>query len=126
MEQEIVELLNVYGEILAEIEAVKAAREKAYDEAIPPEVRKRLDEIDEEFAGRVGVAQTNLDNLAKEIKRLTVQVGHTVKGATHMAVFVKAAEKVDMTAFKGFALSHPEALELVEVGLPSVQIRTAK
>jgi archaeosine-15-forming tRNA-guanine transglycosylase len=49
-----------------------------------------------------------------------------VKGAHLQAVYTKGRESVDMKAFHGYVVAHPEAATLIQTGAPSVSIRVAK
>ncbi len=108
------------------IALINAAREAAYEDAIPAEVRAKLDAIDAEFTDKIGVASAKQNLLVMQIKEGVISLGQTVRGRRYMGVFVKASEKINMAAFKGYALSHPEATALVDVGEPTVQIRIVR
>ena len=52
--------------------------------------------------------------------------GATAKGVHLMAVWAKGRETWDTSRLAGFAVAHPELLELRKIGEPTVAIRAIK
>ncbi len=80
--EEVVILMNKYMDMKSQISLLEADKKKLIDEAMPKEVRERIVEIEEEFAGKNEKAQKDLEKLEESIKAGIVSLQKTlvVKG----------------------------------------------
>ena len=118
-------------------QAITAARQDKITAVMPPEVLKLLAEIEAEteqyysdleaeYAGREEVVNKNYADLEEEIKADVKTHGASVKGEFLHAVWAKGRESVDIKAFAGYVVAHPEAASLIKTGEPTVSIRATK
>ena len=80
--KEIVVLMNKYMETKSQAAKLVADKKKLIDEVMPKEVREKIAEIEDEFAGKNEKAQKDLEKLEEEIKTGIVSLRETlvVKG----------------------------------------------
>lgn len=116
--------LNELWQCREELARLMAEKEALVNAAIPEDVRKRIAEIELEFAPMIERAQERATALENEIKALVIRVGESVKGARLQAVFGRRANW-DTKGLEGYAVAHPEVLALRREE-PYVSIRNVK
>ena len=119
----IAEKLNRLSALHAEREALATQKQALIDQVLTPETKKRLEEIDAEFAAKDEGAAANIEELEGEIKRETIALGESVKAAGFQAVWTKGRVTWDSKGLSAFGESHPEILQFRKEGEPSVTIR---
>ncbi len=95
-------------------------------EAVMAAVKDELDALDHELKPILDTATTLKTEIEAELKTAVLAEGATIKGARLMAVWAKGRETWQTDKLAGFALAHPELLELRKVGEPTVSIRAIK
>ena len=146
--QEIIEKLNTLADWRAQrdlfamqraeqIDQIEAERQAKITALMPPELveallaidaeaeQKKID-LNQEYNGRNEAVIENITNLEEEIKEAVKSHGASVKGDFLHAVFAKGRESVDINAFAGYVVAHPEAKTLIKTGEPTVSIRATK
>lgn len=119
----IAEKLKRLQEFYTQREALEAEKQTLVDQVLTPEIRKRLEDIDAEFASKAEAVDANLAALEAEIKAEVLAHGESVKGEGIQAVWSKGRMTWDSKGLSTFAESHPEILEFQKTGEPSVSIR---
>ncbi len=120
---EIAQKLERLSALYAERDGLAADKQKLIDQALTPDVKKRLEEIEAEFAGKDEAAAAHIDTLEDEIKRDTLTFGESVKAAGFQAVWTKGRVSWDGKGLAGYTENHPELLKFRKEGEPSVSIR---
>lgn len=95
-------------------------------EVVMATVKEELDALDVELKPILETATTLKTEIEAELKTAVLAEGATIKGARLMAVWAKGRETWQTDKLAGFALAHPELLELRKVGEPTVSIRAIK
>jgi hypothetical protein len=119
----IAEKLKRLSSLHTEREALTAQKQALIDQVLTPEIKKRLEEIDAEFAEKEAGAAANIEALDGEIKQDTLALGESVKAAGFHAVWTKGRVTWDSKGLSAFSESHPEILQFRKEGEPSVSIR---
>jgi protoporphyrinogen oxidase len=119
----IAEKLNRLSTLYAQREALEAQKQALIDQVLAPETKKRLEEIEAEFAEKDRGAQANIEALEGEIKEETLALGESVKAAGFQAVWAKGRVSWDGKGLSTYSQSHPEVLQFRKEGEPSVSIR---
>ncbi|MCW5873148.1 MAG: hypothetical protein KIS88_00730 [Anaerolineales bacterium] len=70
--QDIASLMNRYLEVKAQTAQLETEKQKLIQEAMPQEVRQRVEEIETEFAGKGQQAEATLAELEEQIKAAVV------------------------------------------------------
>jgi len=120
---EIAQKLERLSTLYTERDGLAAQKQKLIDQVLTPEIKKRLEEIEAEFAGKDEAAAAHIDTLEDEIKRDTLTFGESVKAAGFQAVWTKGRVTWDSRGLAGYGESHPELLKFRKEGEPSVSIR---
>ena len=120
---EIAKKLDSLAALYAERDGLAAQKQKLIDQVLTPEVRKRLEEIDAEFAGKDEGAAANIEKLEGEIKQETLAFGESVKASGFHAVWTKGRVSWDGKALSIYGKAHPEILQFRKEGEPSVTLR---
>lgn len=110
----------------AQLDMILADKATAEKQAIPPEVRAALADIDEEFAPLLAKAQEAYTQAEAEAKAAVIDHGATVKGQFLQVVWSKPRVAWDAKALDGYALNHPELFAFRTEGSPSASVRTMK
>ena len=121
--ESVADWLDLLAHLRERIEAVKLQMDTTINDLIPTEIQAQIGDVRAELEPEIRAIEEKAADAEAHIRTMAIEIGATVKGQSLQAVFVKAPEKVNMEKFRGFATAHPEALALVEVGKPSVQIR---
>jgi len=119
---DITKLLDQYGELTAQADAIRIAAEAKRAEIMRP-VQEELDALNAEVGPQLTAAQDAIATITEEIKAATLQGGQSVKGGRFQAVYAKGRVSWDTKALDGYAAAHPEVAQFKKVGEPSVSIR---
>jgi len=119
----IAQKLDQLSSLYSQIEALQAEKQKLIEEVIPPELRARLSDIEDEFAQREEAANESITALEARIKADTLSFGETVKASGFIAVWNKGRVSWDNKGLTGYAQSHAEILQFRKEGDPSATIR---
>jgi DnaJ-domain-containing protein 1 len=123
MIEKAIELLERYFELHDMLEFAIAQAQEKRDAVVPAEVRAVLQAIDEEFQPTISALESEIAETKREIERLVLQLGQTVKSTRAIAVYNKGRVTWDNQALEGFAVVHPEILAFRKEGEPYITIR---
>jgi predicted nucleic acid-binding Zn-ribbon protein len=123
MTEKIVELLERYSDLHEMLEAILAQAQEQRDSVIPPEVKAAVQAIDEEFQPAISALESEIAETKRQIERLVLELGQTVKSTRAIAVYNKGRVTWDNQALEGYAVAHPEVLTFRREGEPYITIR---
>lgn len=115
--------LNKLSELFAERDYLVIQKSALMREAMPVEVKQKMDDIDAEFFSKLETITENIYNMEKGIKESVLSIGEAAKGAFLQAVFIKGRVSWDTKGLDGYAVAHPEILVFKKTGEPSVSIK---
>ena len=118
-----IEKLDALDELHQQLILLGADKQALIDQVLTPEIRRKLDEIEDEFSDKSGAVLEKIGDLEGAIKQDVITEGATVKGKYMMAVFSKGRVSWDTKALDGYAAAHPEVAQFRKEGAPSVSIR---
>ena len=118
-----IEKLDQLADFRSQRDSINFQEDEAMKAAYPPELKKTLEDIEVEFAGRMEIVNEKIAALEKEVKAEVLENGATVKGAYLQAVWNKGRVSWDIKALDGYIVAHPELEQLRKQGKPSVAIR---
>jgi len=118
-----IEMLDALDELHQQLILLGADKQALIDQVLTPEIRRKLDEIEDEFSDKSGAVLEKISDLENAIKQDVIAEGATVKGKYMMAVFTKGRISWDTKALDGYAAAHPEVEQFRKEGAPSVSIR---
>jgi hypothetical protein len=125
-EKQLKEKLDVLGEIIAIRENLISEKQTLLDSLIPPEIKLKIQDIEEEFEDKIKQADENVQSLESAIKSEVKAFGQSVKGELVMAVWSKPRVTWDNKGLDGFMVAHPEIKAFRKEGEPTVSIRFNK
>ncbi len=120
-----IEMLDALDELHQQLILLGADKQALIDQVLTPEIRRKLDEIEDEFSDKSGAVLEKISDLENAIKQDVIAEGATVKGKYMMAVFTKGRISWDTKALDGYVVAHPEVAQFRKEGAPSVSIRKA-
>ena len=120
-----IEKLDALDELQQQLILLGADKQALIDQVLTPDIRRKLDEIENEFADKSQTVSAKIAELESAIKAGVIDCGATVKGKYLMAVFTKGRVSWDTKALDGYAAAHPEVAQFRKEGAPSVSIRKA-
>lgn len=115
--------LDQLDDYMAQKTIMELDKKALIDAVYTPEIRKAIQDIDDEFEGKAASVDQNIETLTAEIKNDVLNAGETIKGAHLMAVLSKGRTTWDTKALDGILVVHPELAPLRKIGDPSVSIR---
>lgn len=115
--------LDELSDLRSALDTIALEKQATIDSVLTLEIKNKLAEIDAEFAGKSEVASGKAEALEAEIKELVKAGAETVKGNWLMAVWNKGRVTWDTKSLEGYAVAHPELLNLRKEGEPTVTIR---
>ena len=118
-----IEKLDQLDDFRSQRDLIALQKDEAMKVAFPEELRKILDDIEIEFAGKVEIVNLKITELEKEIKDDVLENGASIKGTYLNAVWNKGRVSWDTKALDGYAVANPEVARFRKVGKPSVSIR---
>jgi hypothetical protein len=107
----------------AQLDVLKLQEQEAVNEILTDDICQQLDDIHEDFASQRRGIELSISTERDNIKQDVLEHGETVKGEYLQAVWNKGRVSWNAKALVGYAVSHPEILELRKFGDPSVTIR---
>lgn len=125
-ENEIETLFNHYAQLLSEIKRLTTELDIKRGEImaqIPEDLKRQFDEIDVLYNGKIEELQSIANRMKTTIENAVKMICKTIKTECGSAVFYNGKKTVDIKALKGYAIDHPEAASLINVGEPYVVIR---
>lgn len=122
MTTEIAQKLDQLANFQAQRDVLEMEKKALIDQLIPPEIKARIEEIEEEFAGRKEVVDANIAALEAEIKNDVLRQGITVKSTFLRAVWHAGRVSWDTKALDAYAKARPEVLAFRKQGEPYVSI----
>lgn len=125
-EKQLKEKLDVLGEIIAIRENLISEKQTLLDGLIPPEIKFKMQDIEEEFEDKITQANENVQSLESAIKSEVKAFGQSVKGELIMAVWAKPRVTWESNGLEGFMVAHPEIKAFRKEGEPTVSIRFNK
>jgi len=117
------EMLNKYSDNLVGLDSLRLEKQAVIDTVLTPEIKEKLAEIEAEFAPKVEALSAENERLAAQIREQVLELGATVSGDFHQAIFTKGRVSWDTKALDGYAAAHPEVATFRKEGQPSVSIR---
>ena len=117
------EMLNKYSDNLVGLDSLRLEKQAVIDTILTPEIREKLAEIEAEFAPKVEALSAENERLAAQIREQVLELGTTVSGDFHQAVYTKPRVSWDNKGLAGYSVAHPEIMVFQKVGEPSVSIR---
>lgn len=117
--------LTEYEEVSHRFELIKADLETERQKIMAP-VASELVALEAEYEPTLKAAEAKLAKLREEVNAEVVAAGHTLKGETLQACYVKGRVSWDTKALDGYSAAHPEIAQFKTVGAPSVSIRAIK
>jgi hypothetical protein len=117
------ELLENLTELYAQRDLLAIDHKRAATEAMPPEVRQILDDIDAEYSPKEAAVSEKIQELEDAVKTEVLTAGATVKGGSLQAVYSKPRVTWETKGLEGLIIVVPELAQFRKVGQPSVSIR---
>lgn len=111
--EEIVVLMNKYVDMKSSISALEADKKKLIEETMPKEVRAKVTEIEEEFAGKTEKAQKELEKLEEEIKAGVVAVQKTLTVKGMKAFYYDGRVSWDAKGLEGVIKNNPDVAKVI-------------
>jgi len=111
--EEVVVLMNKYVDMKSQISLLEAGKKKLINEAMPKEVRDKVEEIEEEFAGKTEKAQKDLEKLEEEIKAGVVSVKKTLSVKGMKAFYYDGRVSWDAKGLEGVIKNNPEVASVI-------------
>ena len=121
-----IELLEQLAQAESQAQLINAHFAQVRETILTPEIKAQLAQVDEEQAQASAAIVAGINSLREQVKTAVIATGATVKGSMFQAVYIKGRDSVDIAGLKGYAKVHPEVLEFIETGAPSVTIRGVK
>lgn len=120
-------LLEMYTDLILQMDQVKADKQHVIDQILPKSVRDQLDDVEAEF-------ETDLASLRAKQKMVEDQLRHTVintgvkkvQGSTYTATLVKGRTSWDTKTLEGMVALVPQIEVARKIGNPSVRITMNK
>ena len=110
----VVVLMNKYVGMKSQISLLEADKKKLIEQAMPQEIRQRVEEIEEEFAGKTEKAQKDLEKLEEEIKAGVVSVQKTLVVKGMKAFYHEGRVTWDAKGLEGVIKKNPDVAKVIE------------
>jgi DNA repair exonuclease SbcCD ATPase subunit len=120
------QLFQEYDNLKSQAEYLQLEKTRLTAEAIPEEVRARLDEIEAEFGDKAEFVQQNIAAIEAQIITQVKDAGETKKGAGWSAVYYKGRISWDTKKLDGMIALIPQLSTARNEGEPYVTFRRAK
>ena len=115
-----------YTSAAMKLDDLRGEKARLKDELIPEEIKQALCEIDEEFEPLEMQAQKDLQDAQAEVIKSVLELGQSIKGSTHMAVYRKPSISWNTEILEKLCKKYPEIELAKKEGAPSVAIRLVK
>ena len=122
MSEDLTYKLDKLANFLAQRDVFSLQKKELIDQVLTPDIRRRLDEIEAEFAGKMEAVDANITALEEEIRQEALRQGASVKGSFLRAVWHKGRISWDTKSLDEYARSHPEVTAFRKQGEPYVSI----
>lgn len=119
-------MLDSLATLQAKLEVIELDKQAALAEAVPPEVKARLDEIETSFGQEAQETREHIAHLTDIIKAQVIVHGATVKGTYMQAVYAKGRVTWDGKKLDGMMSIIPALADARKEGEPSVSFRAVK
>ena len=123
--QNVISLLEEYGELTAQADAIRLNVDSKRSE-IMAIVQEELDALDAETIPQIQAMQKAITDLTEKIKTETLKEGQSIKGSRFHAIYTKGRTSWDTNSLDGYAVAHPEIARFKKVGEPSISIRPTR
>jgi len=124
MTEQIVKQLDLLADYKDQLAVFELQKTELRASILTPEIRTKLAEIEDEFAGQVDVVNAKIAVLTEEVKNAVLAIGETVKGKYIMVTWNKPRVTWDTHGLNGYALAgHQELMAFQKIGDPSTTIR---
>ncbi len=123
MPTDITQKLDQLANFQAQRDVLELEKQALIDQAIPPEIKARLEEIEAEFAGKRETVDANIAALDTEIRDEVLRQGTTVKSTFLRVVYHPGRITWDTKRLDAYARARPEVLEFRRQGEPFVSIQ---
>lgn len=124
------ELLDQLAECEDRINSLVRDKDSSVKASLTPEEERALKTVADREAEYVAEMKPLFDaareteaKLRLQIQKAIVELGRSVKGGRKTGVFVKGRSAVDVKGLEGYGKAHPEVLDFITTGDPSVTIR---
>jgi hypothetical protein len=107
-DDKVVEKMNQYLAARKEVESLEAEKKKLVDQAMPADVKKKVADIEAEFAGKVEAANEKLAKQEEEIKEGVVALQKNVSVAGLKVTYHKGRVTWDAKGLEELAESKPD------------------
>ncbi len=111
--EQTVVLMNKYMEMKSQATRLEADKKRLMEEAMPKEVREKIAEIEEEFAGKNEKAEKELAKLEEEIKIGIVSLRDTLVVKGLKASFHPGRVTWDAKGLEGVIKSNPDIANVI-------------
>ena len=115
--------LAFYSTLVNRKDILQAEMQEAIDQAIPQEVKDRIEDIKAELQPNIDRLNETISLYEGRLKEYVIQVGETLKGEYHMVVPAKGRTTWNTKGLQGYAIAHPEIEVFKSVHDPSASIR---
>lgn len=116
-------MLDELHDLQCKADDLRFAKDSEIQNAIPADIQKIIDAIEETYMDRVTDVNEEISLLTNEIKEQVKATGESVKGSHLMAVYTKPRVTWDTKGIEGFSVAHPEINAFRKIGEPSVSIK---
>jgi phage host-nuclease inhibitor protein Gam len=111
--EEVVVLMNKYMDLKSQASSLDADKKKLIDEMMPKEIREKIAEIEDEFAGKSEKAEKALADLEEEIKNGVISLRKTLAVKGLKADFHPGRVTWDAKALEGVVESNPDVAKVI-------------
>jgi len=119
-------VIDKYSVVVLRKANLDARKQEQIDNIITEEIKSFLLDVDTMFADEADQLNRELAEAEAEVKKAVLEIGETLRGTTHMAVYSKPRVSWDTKMLDGLALVMPQLAEAKTIGQPSVSIRLIK
>ena len=120
------EALKALEAATEKLEHYVSERDHLKESVIPPEVKQAMADIDTEFSIPIREFETEVYELTELVKREALEMRHTIKGNSLMAVYTPEGYSWDTRRLEGYAQANKDLWNLAKPKSPAVSIRKIK
>jgi hypothetical protein len=117
------EMLEKLTEFYAQLDYLQFQKAELLDTVMPPEIKKAMQDIDAEFAGKEQAVRENMAALEKQVKQAVIDGGETIRGGLLQAVYNKGRTSWDNVKLEGLMIAFPKLADARKIGEPYVAIK---
>jgi len=123
MPADISQKLDHLANLQAQRDVLELEKQTLIDQAIPPEIKARLEEIEAEFAGKRETVDANITALETEVREEVLRQRSTVKSTFLRVIYNPGRVTWNTKSLDAYARARPEILEFRKQGEPFVSIQ---